>query len=127
MDNNNDNTGNVNWTPPGTNANIGQDLPDGTISLVLSIIGLFLSLCASCAPGGLVLSIIAFSKGKKAMRMYESDPGTYKESSYKNARAGKIMGISGIVLGALFVLVFLLYIIIMGIAGLAVIFDPNRN
>ena len=125
MENSNDNTGNSNWSPAGTNPNIGQDLPDATTSLVLSIIGLFLSLCASCAPGGLVLSIIAFSKGKKAMRMYETDPGTYKEGSYKNAKAGKIMGIIGIVLGTIFVLFFLLYIGILGLAGLTAIFDSQ--
>lgn len=93
--------------------------------MIMGIIGLFLSLCASCAPVGLVLSIIAFSKGKKAINMYESNPAGYLESAYKNAKAGKIMGIIGIILGIIFILFFILYIAIMGIVGIATILDNN--
>lgn len=125
MENNNENNGNTNWTAP-VNSGMGPEIPNATASLVLGIAGLFLSLCASCAPVGFILSILAFSKGKKAANMYESNPGEYSESSFKHAKAGKIIGIIGIVLGGIIIAFFLLYIAIFGVAIFSSYYENNH-
>lgn len=114
MENNNENTGGTNWTPPSTPTGVGQELPGAIASLVTGIIGLALSLFFGCGPVGIVLSIIAFVKGKKAVKEYEANPGGYTLSSYNQAKPGKILGIIGIIFGGLVSLFWILYIAFFG-------------
>jgi len=74
-------------------------LPNATSSLVLGIISI-VSLCC-CTFIGVVLGIIGLVQGNSAIALYKQSPGVYSEASYKNANAGKICSIIGLVLGAL--------------------------
>ncbi len=76
-----------------------MELPNGTTSLVLGILSI--SMCYCWFPTGLILAIIGLSMGNKAVSMYNANPGIYSDVSYKNANAGKICSIIGIILGAL--------------------------
>ena len=75
------------------------DLPYATSSLVLGIISI-ISLCC-CTFIGLVLGIIGLVQGNNALALYKQSPGVYSEASYKNANAGKICSIIGLVIGSL--------------------------
>ncbi|WP_199562681.1 CCC motif membrane protein [Pedobacter chinensis] len=78
-----------------------QNLPNSTISLVLGI----LALPACCFYGifGLIFGIIAWVLGGGDVKKYQSNPGLYTESSYKNAKAGKICGMIATILSLLFI------------------------
>ena len=74
-----------------------QTLPNSTAVLVLGI----LSIVGCCCYGlpGLVLGIIAVAMAGKPTRLYKASPEDY--SGYGNVKAGKIMGIIGIILSIL--------------------------
>ena len=74
---NNENLGNTNWTPPVNTSGYPQEIPGATASLTMGIIGLAILVFASCFPGTFVLGIIAFAKARRAMKLYELNPGTY--------------------------------------------------
>jgi len=97
-----------------------QDLPNGTISLVLGI----LSIPACCCYGvlGLIFGIIAWALGAADVKKYALNPTGYTLSSYKNAKAGKVCGIIGTILSALY---FVAIIAVIAIYGFAVIKDPD--
>ena len=80
-----------------------QKLPNSTASLVLGI----LSVVTCCCYGiiGLPLGIIALVLGNKAMKLYYQQPENYTGEG--NAKAGKILGIIGIILN----LVYLGYVV----------------
>ncbi len=83
-----------------------QKLPNATLILVMGI----LSIVGCCCYGlpGLICGIIAIVLAAKATKIYKSAPETY--SGYGNVKAGKIMGIIGVVLSILFV-IYLFWII----------------
>lgn len=97
-----------------------QNLPNATISLVLGI----LSIPGCCCYGilGLILGIIAWVLAKSDIKKFNLYPGVYSESSLKNAKAGKVCGIIGTILGALYLLVIIAFIAIFGFAAIQ---DPN--
>lgn len=106
-----DNELSQNWKT-GTNfSGIKTDVPGGIASLVMGIIGLFLSLCTGCGIIGFILSIIAFVKGKGAVKLYESNPSLYNEQSYNQAKAGKVLGLIGLILGILVIFLLILLLI----------------
>ena len=76
-------------------------LPNATATLVLGILSIVFFCCYGVI--GLVLGIIGLVLGNKAVALYKSSPGVYAESSYKNAAAGKVCAIIGLVLSALYV------------------------
>ena len=110
MENNTQN--NSNWNTH----DIGKDLPNASTSMALGIIGLIVSIILGCSPVGFVLSIIAFVKGKKAMKEYDNNPGMYTSSSYGQAKAGKITGLIGLILGLAVIALVIVFISIVGIA-----------
>lgn len=121
MDNKNFGTGNTNWAPPTTNqSTFGrlQELPGANTSMLLGIFGLVLSLCLGCGIVGFILSIIAFTKGKKGEDLFDANPMQYSESSYKQAKAGKVLGLIGLILGIIVIIIFIIFIVLFGIAGL---------
>lgn len=98
-----------NWSTGNTGLAQGnQELKGGQPSLILGIIGLVLSLltCGYCSFIGFILSIIAFVKGKSAIREYEANPSLYAESGYKNAKTGKVLGLIGLILGIIVIVIF---------------------
>lgn len=113
MENNNDNSGNTNWTPPsnGTGSQGGQELPNAKTSFTLGLIGLILSLFCCCVPlpaVGMVLCVLGMMKSKGAIELYESNPGTYNEATYKKAKTGKTLALIGIIVGVISIIWFIL-------------------
>jgi hypothetical protein len=82
-------------------------LPNATASLVLGIISIVLCWCYGLI--GLILGIIGLIMGNKAVSLYKQSPGVYSEASYKNANAGKICSLIGLILGALYVLIIIAF------------------
>lgn len=73
-------------------------LPNATLALVMGI----LSIVGCCCYGlpGIIFGIVAIIIAMKSEKLYKTDPENYL--GYGNVRAGKIMGIIGLVLGVLF-------------------------
>ena len=94
-------------TPNTTNLAVQPQLPNSTAALVLGIISI-VSLCC-CTFVGFVLGIIGLVLGNKAVAMYVQMPGVYSEASYKNANAGKICSIIGLVLNGISVLLVAIF------------------
>ncbi|RZJ18143.1 MAG: DUF4190 domain-containing protein [Acinetobacter sp.] len=97
-----------------------QNLPNATISLILGI----LSIPGCCCYGilGLILGIIAWVLAAGEVKKFNLNPNAYTASSLKNAKAGKVCGIIGTVLGSLYLLIIIL---IIAVYGFAFIQDPN--
>lgn len=86
-----------------------QNLPNATVALVLGI----LAIPACCFYGvfGLIFGIIAWVLGASDMKKYQLNPTMYSESSFKNAKAGKICGMVATILSALTIIFFVLAIV----------------
>lgn len=91
-----------------------QQLPNSTLILVFGI----LSIVGCCCYGivGLIFGIIAVVMAKKATDVYNADPQMY--TGYQNVKAGKIMGIIGIVLSVLVLIANIVALAIWGMDGL---------
>jgi len=90
-------------------------LENETAVLVLGIISLVI--CGA----GFITSIISIVMGNQAIKAYKASPELYKESSYKNVKAGRTCGIVGL---SLHLLVFLVYI---GMFGAMFFFANETN
>ncbi|EDP70095.1 putative integral membrane protein [Flavobacteriales bacterium ALC-1] len=75
-----------------------QMLPNATLALVMGI----LSIVGCCCYGlpGIIFGVVALIISLKSEKIYKQNPEDYL--GYGNVKAGKIMGIVGIVLGVLF-------------------------
>jgi uncharacterized membrane protein len=84
-----------------------RNLPNATVSLVLGILSILTCFCYGII--GLTLGIIAFVLGNKALKIHTEDPTIYTGEG--NAKAGKILGIIGVVLGLIYLcfVVFIIY------------------
>lgn len=89
-------------------------LPNATAALVLGIISIPTCFCYGIV--GMVCGIIAVVLGSKAVTLYKANPGVYNPSSYNNANAGKICGIIGLILSALFLVYIILVLVLYGVA-----------
>jgi pSer/pThr/pTyr-binding forkhead associated (FHA) protein len=69
-----------------------QKLPNSSGALTLGILGLVFSL----GLFGIIFNILAISLGAGATSRYKLQPEKYTESSYSQAKAGKVMGIIGL-------------------------------
>ena len=85
-----------------------QTLPNSTLVLVMGI----LSIVGCCCYGlpGLICGIVAVVLGNKATNLYKQAPEEYL--GFENVKAGKIMGIIGIVLSVL-AMIYILWVISM--------------
>ena len=92
--------------------NYKQDLPNATGVLVMGILSIVFCFCYGLI--GLVLGIIAIVLANKANRLYLENPTAYTESSYKNMKAGKVCAIIGLCLSSLYLVIFIIYISIIG-------------
>ncbi|QDW28345.1 hypothetical protein FFJ24_025725 [Pedobacter sp. KBS0701] len=72
-----------------------------------------LAIPACCFYGifGLIFGVIAWILGAGDMKKYQLNPGLYTESSYKNAKAGKICGMIATILSVLFIVIVILVIV----------------
>ncbi|WP_179335179.1 CCC motif membrane protein [Winogradskyella costae] len=75
-----------------------QMLPNATLALIMGI----LSIVGCCCYGlpGIIFGIVAIIIASKSEKLYKQNPEEYL--GYGNVKAGKIMGIIGVVLGILF-------------------------
>lgn len=92
-----------------TNTTWSENLPDSTAVLVLGILSIIGSFCYGIV--GLILGIIAVALAGRPERLYRQNPTKYSNSSYGNLKAGRVCGIIGICISALFVLGMLLFFV----------------
>ena len=93
-----------------------QPVPNATVVLVLGILSLVMCWCYGLI--GLILGIIAVVLSSKSKRLYEANPGLYTMGSFNNLKAGRICGIIGICLSALYMVFLVVYIVLVGAAAL---------
>jgi hypothetical protein len=103
---------NVNFNFNGINGKV--DLPDSTTILVLGIISIVVCWCYGLPA--IILGIIALVLSSKANKLFKANPLLYTQSSYKNMQAGKVCAIIGLVLGSLYLIFAIMYVIFVGTA-----------
>ena len=87
-------------------------VPNAVGALVLGIISIPTCICYGVI--GLICGIIAIVLGSRAIMTYNQDPNRYTRASFNNANAGRICGIIGTVLSALFFVYVIVVLIIYG-------------
>ncbi len=87
------------------NQTVLPPLPNATVALVLGILSIVM-----CGIG-IVLGIIGIVMANKDIALYKNNPGVYSESSFNNSKTGRICSIIGIVVSALFVVAYAVYMI----------------
>ena len=90
------------------NFNQAPVLPNATAVLVLGIISI---IGAFCYGIGIILGIIGLVLANKDRKLVEANPDVFSQGSVSNLRAGRICSIIGIVVGAIFLVVIVLYLI----------------
>jgi hypothetical protein len=103
---------------PQTPIGMQPSLPNATAALVLGIISIPTCFCYGII--GLACGIIAIILGSKAIKLFKENPGVYNPSSFNNANAGRICGIIGVVLSALFLIYIIIVLVIYGMALTAI-------
>jgi hypothetical protein len=83
---------------PQSNYGHQQPLPNATLILVMGILSIVL-----CQP----LGIAALIMGNQSISLYNQEPGRYTESSLSTVKAGRICGIIGLCLIALWILLMI--------------------
>ena len=86
-------------------------LPNATTVLVMGICSIFFS----CFFVGVVLGIIGIVLSGKGRKMYKDNPSLYE--GYSQLNAGFIMSIIGTALGALYVIYWIIWVMILGSAA----------
>ncbi|MAZ72572.1 MAG: hypothetical protein CMC70_05445 [Flavobacteriaceae bacterium] len=84
-----------------------QKLPNATLILVLGILSIPFCCCFT-GVGGLVFGIITIVLAKKATAVYQENPELY--TGYQNVKTGKLLAIIGIVLSALTLITYLVFL-----------------
>ena len=64
----------------------------------------------------MTLGIIALVLASKGTTIYKANPNAYSLTSFNNLKAGKICAIIGVVLSAIYLIFFVIYILILGAA-----------
>lgn len=89
-----------------------QPVPNSVGVLVLGILSIVFCWCYGILAVIMgIISIVLAGQGEKA---YMANPQAYTQSSYKNLKAGKICAIVGLSLGAVYILILIVYFIIAG-------------
>ena len=83
-----------------------EKLPNSTASLVLGILSIITCWCYGLP--GVIMGVVDFLQGKKAIAIHNENPDIYE--GIGNANAGKVMSIIGVILSAI-MLVMMIYII----------------
>ena len=91
-----------------------QKLPNATIVLVLGI----LSVLTICCYGifSVIFGIIGIVLANKDAKLYAENPSIY--SNYNNVKIGKVLNITGLVLGAIFLIIIIATVAYLGEEGL---------
>lgn len=110
---------NINTQPQTTPSGPTQTaVPGAVVAFVFGIIALgtcYLGVWFA-APGliPLIFGIIGWSKGKKAEKIYAENPANYVKAHGTFAKLGKIFGLIGWILAAVFMLIGLIIILAVG-------------
>ncbi|MEI6348626.1 MAG: CCC motif membrane protein [Bacteroidota bacterium] len=92
-----------------------QPVPNATAVLVLGILSIVFCWCYGII--GLVLGIIALVLANKGTALYQENPAQYTEGSFKNLKAGKVCSIVGLSISALYLVIVIFYIVVIGVAA----------
>jgi len=103
------------------NYNQPAGLPNATAALVLGIISIVGAFCYGIV--GVICGIIGLVLANKDRKLYQSAPELYSQSSYSSSNAGRICSIIGLILGAIFLLIMIIYFIVFG----SLIMEAVRN
>jgi hypothetical protein len=102
------------------NNQFGQmPIPNSAGVLVLGILSIVGCFCYTLP--GLIMGIIALVLAKKGNDIYKTNPNSYTISSYNNLKAGKVCAIIGKIISALSFLIFIVFVLIYGIAAFAML------
>lgn len=85
--------------------------------LVLGIISIATCWCYGVI--GTACGIIALVLARKDFSRYHLEPLRYSVSSYNNLKAGRICAIIGTILSALYLVIIIVAIAVIGVAGLS--------
>lgn len=88
-----------------------QKLPGALAGMILGIV----AIVTSCYIAGLILGIIGLSKSKKALALNAEYPETYTGAGM--AQAGKVCSIIGIIVGAISIVYWVVWGLILGTAA----------
>ena len=91
-----------------------QQLPNATAVLVLGIISIALCWCYGVI--GITLGIIAIVMSGKSLALYNANPSAYSLSSFNNTKAGRTCAIIGLSVSAVYLVVIIIYLAIVGAA-----------
>jgi hypothetical protein len=89
-----------------------QTVPNSVAVLVLGILSIVTCWCYGLIS--IILGIIALVLANQGEKIYQTNPQQFSIASYKNLKAGKICAIIGLSLGALCLIYFVIYIIVVG-------------
>lgn len=89
-----------------------QVLPNSIGALVLGILSIVFCWCYGLLA--VIMGIIAIVLANQGEKLYNVNPQAYTLSSFKNLKAGKVCGIIGLSLGALYIICIIVYFIIVG-------------
>ena len=92
--------------------NTTKHLPNSTAVLVLGILSIVTCICYGVI--GLILGIIALVLAKKDIALYRENPEGFSKSSYSNLSAGRVCAIIGTCLSAVYFLIVLGYLALVG-------------
>ncbi|MBX2933666.1 MAG: hypothetical protein KF825_05440 [Ferruginibacter sp.] len=98
-----------NYLTPG---NTPANLPNATGVLVLGILSILLAFCYGFF--GVVCGIIGLVLSNKDRRLYQATPELYSPASYGTLTAGRTCSIIGLIIGSLFLLIIIFYMIFFG-------------
>jgi len=91
---------------------IQQRLPDEGSVFWMGLISIIMVFC--CNIIGIILGILAMTKGNASIALFESRPGEFAPDSLSKVKNGRMMGILGLVLSVLSVVVGGIYWATMG-------------
>lgn len=93
---------------------VQMPLPNSTAVLVLGILSI--AICWCYGLFGITMGIIALVLSNKARNLYNENPDQYTIGSFKNMNAGRVCAIIGTILSALYLVVVIIYLLIVGAA-----------
>lgn len=91
-----------------------QPLPNSTAVLVLGIISILGCYCVGIV--GLICGIITLVLASKAQKLANENPEAYTIGSIKNMKAGRVCGIIGTSLSAIYFIFWIFYFMVLGAA-----------
>ncbi len=94
------------------NHNNQVPLTNATPSLVLGIVSIVAAFCYGI--GGVICGIIGLILANKDRKLYRENPELYTASSYSTLNAGRITSLIGLILGAVFMIIGLLFVLFFG-------------